>query len=86
MNEIDIKKKVVMTIIENCTMEFDNTGRERYSLNESQFGKVVDTLVENLSLSGVVKSFVCDNCNGKEERKLTYSTSQCVVCDHLQSN
>tara|TARA_R110000782_G_scaffold70402_2_gene141447 strand:+ start:1294 stop:1548 length:255 start_codon:yes stop_codon:yes gene_type:complete len=61
MNEIDIKKKVVMTMIENCTMGLDNTGQERYSLNEQQFGKVVDTLVENLSLSGVVSS-----CTDKE--------------------
>jgi hypothetical protein len=38
-----------MSIIDNCTMELDNTGQERYSLNESQFGEVVDTLVKNIN-------------------------------------
>ena len=29
-------------------MELDNTGQERYSLNEKQFGEVVETLVKNI--------------------------------------
>jgi len=45
-----IKAMVTMNIIDNCTMELDNTGQERYSLNENQFGKVVDTLVKNINV------------------------------------
>ena len=50
MSEEQIKAMVVMNIIDNCTMELDNTGQERYSLNENQFGKVVDTLVKNIKV------------------------------------
>ena len=38
------------------------------------------------ALYGVVKSFVCNNCLSKNEKKLTDSTSQCKDCDSLQSN
>ena len=39
-----------MNIIDNCTMDLDNTGKERYSLNEQQFGKCVDILVKNINV------------------------------------
>lgn len=45
-----------MNIIDNCTMELDNTGQERYSLNEQQFGKCVDTLVKNINVIQCRKS------------------------------
>ena len=41
---------------------------------------------EQLSIHGVVKSFVCNNCQSKEEKKLTTSTSQCLKCGNLQAN
>lgn len=50
ISEQRIKAMVVMNIIDNCTMELDNTGQERYSLDENQFGKVVDTLVKNIKV------------------------------------
>ena len=43
-----IKAMVIMNIIDNCTIELDNTGQQRYILNEQQFGKVVETLVKNI--------------------------------------
>ena len=49
MSEQQIKAMIIMNIIDNCTMELDNTGQERYSLNEKQFGKCVDTLVKNIN-------------------------------------
>lgn len=45
-----IKAMIIMNIIDNCTMELDNTGQKRYSLNEEQFGKCVDTLVKNINV------------------------------------
>ena len=50
ISEQRIKEMVIMNIIDNCTMELDNTGQERYSLDEDQFGKVVDTLVKNIKV------------------------------------
>ena len=50
ISEQRIKAMVIMNIIDNCTMELDNAGQERYSLNEDQFGKVVDTLVKNIKV------------------------------------
>jgi len=51
MSEQQIKAMVIMNIIDNCTMELDNTGQERYSLNGQQFGKCVDTLVKNINIT-----------------------------------
>jgi len=50
MSEEQIKAMVIMNIIDNCTMELDNTGQERYTLNEKQFGEVVETLVKNIKV------------------------------------
>lgn len=50
MSEQQIKAMVIMNIIDNCTIELDNTGQERYSLDEQQFGKCVDTLVKNINV------------------------------------
>lgn len=50
MSEKQIRAMVIMNIIDNCTMELDNTGQERYSLNEKQFGDVVETLVKNIKV------------------------------------
>lgn len=50
MSEEQIKEMVIINIIDNCTMELDNTGQERYSLNEKQFGDVVETLVKNIKV------------------------------------
>ena len=50
MSEQQIKAMVIMNIIDNCTIELDNTGQERYSLNEKQFGEVVETLVKNIKV------------------------------------
>ena len=63
LSEQKIKAMVVMNIIDNCTMELDNTGQERYSLDETQFGKLVDTLVKN------VKVIQCCECSGLNEKK-----------------
>lgn len=66
MSEQQIKAMVIMNIIDNCTMELDNTGQERYSLNEEQFGKCVDTLVKNISVIQCCKSdseqIKCSGC------------------------
>lgn len=35
---------MVMAVIENATIDIDSTGQERYTLNEEQLGKVVDSL------------------------------------------
>ena len=56
MSEQQIKAMVIMNIIDNCTMELDNTGQERYSLNGQQFGKCVDTLVKNINVIHCCKS------------------------------
>ena len=45
-----IKAMVVMNIIDNCTIELDNTGKERYSLDGNQFGELVDALVKNIKV------------------------------------
>ena len=34
MNEQQIKAMVVMSIIDNCTMEINNSGYEQYYINE----------------------------------------------------
>jgi hypothetical protein len=54
--------------------------------------KILNLLVDlraeakKLILSGVIVPFVCDNCQSKEFKQLTRSTSQCKKCDHLQAN
>ena len=45
-----------------------------------------DYMEKQLRLYGVVKPFVCNNCQSKEEKKLTTSTSECLKCGTLQSN
>ena len=50
---------VIMNIIDNCTIELDNTGQVRYSFNEYQFGKCVDVLVKNIN-----NPTACGNCDG----------------------
>lgn len=66
MSKQQIKAMVIMNIIDNCTMELDNTGQERYSLNEQQFGKCVDTLVKNINTIQCCKSdseqLKCSGC------------------------
>lgn len=41
---------------------------------------------EICSLFNVIVPFVCHNCQSKECKELTRSTSQCKKCDHLQAN
>ena len=66
MSKQQIKAMVIMNIIDNCTMELDNTGQELYSLNGQQFGKCVDTLVKNINViqccMGEAEQLVCDKC------------------------
>ena len=50
ISEQRAKAMVIMNIIDNCTIELDNTGQERYLMDENQFGKVVDTLVKNINV------------------------------------
>jgi hypothetical protein len=50
ISEQRAKAMVIVNIIDNCTMELDNTGQERYSMDENQFGKAVDTLVKNINV------------------------------------
>ena len=50
MSEQQIKAMVIMNIIDNCTIELDNTGQERYTLNEQQFAEVVEKLVKNIKV------------------------------------
>lgn len=63
MSKQQIKAMVIMNIIDNCTMELDNTGQERYSLNEEQFGKCVDTLVKNINVIPCCTELKCEGCN-----------------------
>lgn len=50
MSEKQIKAMVVTNIIDNCTIELDKTGRDRYSLNDKQFSKCVDALVKSINV------------------------------------
>ena len=60
MSEEQIRAMVITNIIDNCTIELDNTGQERYSLDRKQFGDIVKTLVKNIKAIHVVsKSFFC---------------------------
>lgn len=43
-----------MNIIDNCTMELDNNGQEKYSLDEQQFGNCIDAL--NITITQRYKS------------------------------
>ncbi len=43
-------------------------------------------LVKKLIIADVIVSFVCDNCQNKEGKELTTSTTQCKKCHHLQAN
>ena len=53
----------------------------RYTTNDIE--KVAD---EICSLFNVIVPFVCHNCQSKEGKELTRSTTQCKKCDHLQAN
>jgi hypothetical protein len=49
----DLRKQITLTVVENAMIDIDNTGQERYTFNEEQFGLLIDNLVKNLALSGV---------------------------------
>jgi ferredoxin-like protein FixX len=56
-----------------------------------RFKEDLETIAEinqalQLLQTDVVKSFVCNNCQSKEEKKLTTSTSQCLKCGTLKAN
>ena len=38
----DLRKIITMTVVENAMIDIDNTGQERYTLNEEQFGLLID--------------------------------------------
>jgi len=40
-----------MTVVENAMIDIDNTGQERYTLNEEQFGLLIDNLVKNITVT-----------------------------------
>ena len=87
MSEQQIKEMVVTNIIDNCTIGLDNTGQDRYSLNEQQFGKCVDALVKSINVIQCCKSdseqLVCEKCNGTGGYSYTdnigfnYNTCEC---------
>ena len=54
-------------------------------LNDGKIA-VVQATEQLFDLYSVIVAFVCDNCQSKEYRELTRSTSQCKKCDHLQAN
>ena len=80
MSEQQIKAMVIMNIIDNCTMELDNTGQERYSLDEQQFGKCVDTLVKNINVihccMSEAEQLVCDH----PKRQRDYYSAETFKC------
>ena len=41
----NIRKKITMTVVENSMIDIDNEGQETYTLNEEQFGLLIDNLV-----------------------------------------
>lgn len=65
ISEQKIKAMVIINIIDNCTIELDNTGQERYSLDEKQFGNCVDTLVKNIKAIQCCKK----DCNTNLDKK-----------------
>tara|TARA_R110000796_G_C14432950_1_gene421355 strand:- start:69 stop:332 length:264 start_codon:yes stop_codon:yes gene_type:complete len=75
MSEQQIKAMVIMNIIDNCTIELDNIGQERYSLNGQQFGKCVDTLVKNINVIQCCKS----DSEQLSRRPNTSSTWECFT-------
>ena len=86
LSEQRTKAMVIMNIIDNCTMELDNTGQERYSMDESQFGKVVDTLVKNINViqccMGEAAQLFCYTCQKWTEHNLIDKTDcKCLKCD-----
>jgi len=42
----DLRETIIMTVVENSMIDIDNTGQERYTLNEEQFGLLIDNLVK----------------------------------------
>ena len=50
MNREQIKNMVVMNIIDNSSLDLDNTGQQQISMNEKQFANVVDALVGNIEV------------------------------------
>lgn len=86
ISEQRIKAMVIMNVIDNCTMELDNTGQERYSLDENQFGKVVDTLVKNIKViqccEGEAAQLFCYTCEKWTEHNLkSEDDCKCLKCD-----
>ena len=90
ISEQRAKAMVIMNIIDNCTMELDNTGQERYSMDENQFGKVVDTLVKNINViqccMGEAAQLFCYTCKKWTEHNLIAKNNcKCLKCDTNKS-
>lgn len=78
-------KKTETEIVE-ATKEFATINNIHYDeLTESMILNAMREL-NKCFIADVIVPFVCDNCQGKECRKLTRSTSQCKKCHHLQAN
>jgi hypothetical protein len=64
MNEQQIKAMVVMSIIDNCTMEINNSGYEQYYINEQQFRDIIDKLVKNIKGLNLKNNYDRNNQRG----------------------
>ena len=60
-----------------------NLLRNKVTKEMMDFAKEYHT--QQLILSGVVKSFFCNNCHSERYRMLTPITYQCKDCDTLQA-
>jgi hypothetical protein len=70
----DLRKQITLTVVENAMIDIDNTGQERYTFNEEQFGLLIDNLVKNLALFGV-----------RQQRELLKAFLQYVNCSDTDS-
>jgi len=53
----DLRETIIMTVVENSMIDIDNTGQERYTLDEEQFGLLIDNLVKKLTLRSFGSGF-----------------------------
>ena len=79
-----IKGMVIINIIDNCKMEIDEADQEQYSLNEKQFGNLVETLVENIE---VIKNNHTRCCTELPETLCRFNSSfKCNCADGVNCN
>lgn len=83
---MELNKEIQIILLDYAQICIENN----WTKEQMEIRSVYDTfriqnIVENLSLSGVVKSFFCNNCHGERYRMLTPITYQCRDCESLQA-